>query len=62
MFLILHKLQFVAGKPKTLPIIYLRIRVSGLIYETKRMTYAFDTPLAIKQGFMMYVGLTQTDF
>ena len=53
MFIILHKVLFVSGKPKTLPIIYLRIRVAGLTYETKRMTYSLDSPLVIKQGFMM---------
>ena len=56
-FIILHKIYFTGGNPKNLPIIYLRIKTSGFTYETKRMTYSFETPLAIKQGFMMYVSL-----
>jgi hypothetical protein len=56
LFVILHKIHFVTGNPKTAPIIYLRIRTSGLNYETKRMTYSYDTPLGIRQGFMMYLA------
>lgn len=61
MFIILHKLVFAANRSKTVPIIYVRIRASGLVYDTKRMTYVEDTPINIKQGFMMYSLLTQTN-
>ena len=54
MFIVLHKIVFSGFERKISPIVYLRIRTSGLIYETKRMTYLPNTALNIKQGFMMY--------
>jgi hypothetical protein len=53
-FIILHKLDFNKGNPKTTPIVYIRIKAPGLVYETKRMTLICNSPMSIKQTFIMY--------
>lgn len=56
LFIVLHKIVFEPGNKKSTPIIYLRIKCSGLQYETKRMTYSTTSLLNIKQGFMIPIS------
>jgi hypothetical protein len=60
LFIILHKICLESIGKKLSPIVYVRINAAGLTYESKLMNVNSNAPVSVKQGFLMYLPLTQT--